>query len=195
MMKSIFTLFIALTVSLAGKSQDAPKGLQVDDKAPMFTSKDQNGNSVNLQQLLEKGPVVLVFYRGQWCPYCNRQLAQLQDSVSFITAKGATLVAVSPEKPENIQKTITKTKATYSVLFDDGLKIMDSYKVTYEVDNAMNEKYKSHGIDFKEANGSNGAHLPVPTVYVVNKKDVIQYVHFDPNYTKRTSVKEILAHL
>ena len=194
-MKQISILVSLLMIALAGITQTMPAGLHVNDKAPMFTAKDQNGNTISLSELLQKGPVVLVFYRGEWCPYCNRQLSQLQDSVSYITGKGASLVAVSPEKPENINKTIAKTKAAYPVVSDEGLKIMNSYKVTYTIDSAMVNKYKMYGMDFNNINGSNGEHLPVPAVYVISKKGIIQFVHFDPDYTKRASVKEIVAAL
>ena len=186
--------FVAFTANMA-TAQMQPKGLHVNDKAPAFSANDQNGSNVSLSALTAKGPVVLVFYRGQWCPFCNKQLSHLQDSVSFITGKGATLVAVSPEKPENIQKTIAKTKASYPILFDDGLKIMKSYDVAYAVSGEMLEKYQKYGIDFNQANGSNGANLPVPTVYIINTSGVITYVNFNPDFTKRPSVAEILAHL
>lgn len=194
-MKQINVLLFVLLAAITAECQDLPTGLHTNDKAPGFTATDQNNNAISLDMLLQKGPVVLVFYRGEWCPYCNKQLSELQDSASYIAAKGATLVAVSPEKPENITKTISKTKATYPVLYDEGLKIMNNYKVAYTVDNATVEKYKSYGLDFTVANGNNGANLPVPTVYIVNKNGIIQFVHFDPDYTKRTSVKEILDHL
>ena len=189
----IFILFVAPLLSLA---QPSPKGLQLNDKAPEFTAKDQHGKLITLSAELKKGPVVIVFYRGQWCPYCNRQLKGLQDSLSFIKEKGATLIAVSPEKLENISKTIEKTKASYPVLFDDGLKIMKSYDVAYNVDSSTVEKYKKFGIDFYDANGAtNGATLPVPTVYIINKEGVIIFKHFDPDYKKRVTVQEILSHL
>ncbi|MDQ2753073.1 MAG: AhpC/TSA family protein [Bacteroidota bacterium] len=137
----------------------------------------------------------MVFYRGQLCPYCNRQLSQLQDSVSFIRQKGASLIAVSPETSENINKTVEKTKAAYPVLSDEGLKIMNSYHVTYTIDSATINKYKQYGLDFNTLNGKNGEHLPVPAVYIIDKNDIIIYVHFDPDYTKRASVKEILTYL
>ncbi len=194
MKKLFFAVFILLhgAVSMA---QNMPKGLHVNDKAPAFTAIDQNGKTVSLQQLIAKGSVVLVFYRGQWCPYCNKQLSHLQDSVSFIMAKGAALVAVTPEKPENINTTIQKTKAGYPILFDEGLKIMKSYNVAYAVDARTVEEYKQYGIDFNITNGDNGANLPVPAVYIINKNGIITYLHFDPDYTKRASVKEILEHL
>ena len=185
-------LFIgALTMS----AQNDPKGLNVNDKAPEFTAKNQAGKKISLKEQLRSGAVVLIFYRGQWCPYCNKQLKRLEDSLSLITAKGATLIAVTPEKQENISKTIEKTKATYSILFDDGLKIMKSYDVAYKVDDKTVEKYKGYGIDFNEVNGTNGASLPVPAVYVINKEGVIVYKYFDVDYRNRASVQDILDHL
>lgn len=177
-------------------AQDTPKGLVVTDIAPAFSAKDQNGKMISLSEELKKGPVVLVFYRGQWCPYCNLQLKKLEDSLSLITAKGASLITVTPEKPENITKTIAKTKATYPILYDDGLKIMKSYDVAFAVDEKTIAKYKNYGIDFTEANGTaNGANLPVPAVYIISKEGKILFRHFDTDYRNRVSVAEILSHL
>ncbi len=194
-MKKMILFSIAALHYVLLMAQDAPKGLNVTDKAPDFVAKDQGGKSVHLADQLKKGAVVVVFYRGQWCPYCNRQLKKLEDSLSLITSKGATLMAVTPEKPDNITKTIAKTKATYPILFDEGLKIMKSYDVAYAVDPVMQEKYKGYGIDFNVANGSNGAYLPVPAVYVISKEGKIVFRHFDPDYRNRASVKDILEHL
>lgn len=188
----IYSLIITPLISFA---QLSPKGLQINSKAPEFSLKDQHGNLITFSTELKKGAVVLVFYRGQWCPYCNRQLKGLQDSLSYIKEKGAVLIAVSPEKPENISKTVEKTKATYPVLFDNGLKTMKSYDVAFLVDSSTVEKYKAHGIDFYDANGANGATLPVPTVYIINKEGIIVFKHFDPDYRKRVTVQEILSHL
>ncbi len=133
-MKKHLLLFTVLFVAFTTNAQDGPKGLNIYDAAPMFTAKDQNGKTVSLSTALKKGPVVLVFYRGQWCPYCNKHLKKLEDSLSLITAKGASLITITPEKPENISKTIEKTKASYSILYDDSLKIMKSYDVAFTVD-------------------------------------------------------------
>lgn len=195
-MKKLFVSGLALFISAAVFSQTGPKGLNLNDEAPGFSAKDQNGKTISLKNELKKGAVVLVFYRGQWCPFCNRQLKQLEDSLSLIQEKGATVLTITPEKQENISKTIGKTKATYSILHDEGLKIMNSYDVTFQVDDKTIESYKKYGIDFIQANGeANGAHLPVPAVYVVNKEGKIIYKYFDTDYRKRSSVKEILAHL
>ena len=194
MKKLILALGTVITV-LSTNAQEGPKGLNVHDKAPAFSAKDQYGKQIKLEEQLKIGAVVLVFYRGQWCPYCNRQLKALEDSLSFITEKGAKLIAVTPEKPENISKTISKTKATYPILFDEGLKIMRDYDVAFSVDDRTIEKYKGYGIDFTEVNGSNGAKLPVPAVYIINKSGEIIYRFFEADYRKRPSVKEVLDHL
>ena len=193
MKKILFLLLIVC--NLQSYSQTYPGGLNIKDNAPDFSATDQTGKRINLKKQLKKGSVVLVFYRGQWCPYCNKQLKQLEDSITLIKAKGATVLAITPEMPENISKTIQKTKVSYPVLYDEGLKIMNAYKVAFRVDDKTVEKYKGYGIDFLKANGNNGANLPVPAVYVINKKGKIVYKFFDVNYTKRSSIKDILDHL
>ena len=195
MKKSILVVAILLH-SLVMMAQTGPKGLNLNDKAPDFTAKDQNGKNISLKNELKNGAVVLVFFRGQWCPFCNRQLKQLEDSLGQITAKGAKVLTITPEKEENITKTITKTKASFSILHDEGLQIMKSYDVAFKVDDKTIETYKKYGIDFSDANGvSNGANLPVPAVYVINKEGKIVYKYFDTDYRKRSSVKDILDHL
>lgn len=193
MKKLLFLLLIFCNFNLY--AQTYPQGLPVNEIAPDFTATDQRGVKINLKKQLKKGSVVLVFYRGQWCPYCNKQLKQLEDSIQLIKDKGATVLAITPELPENISKTIGKTNATYSILYDEGLTIMNAYNVAFKVEEKTVEKYKGYGIDFLKVNGINGANLPVPAVYIVNKKRKITYKFFDVNYTKRSSIKDILDHL
>jgi len=176
-------------------AQPYPKGLAVGDKAPAFTAKDNKGQAFTLEQQLKKGEVVLIFYRGQWCPYCNKQLSGLNDSLQLIASKGAALVAVTPETIENVGKTIGKTKASFSIISDANLSIMKSYQVAFEVDQATQDKYKKYGIDFSVANGNNGANLPVPATYIIGKNGRIKYVFFNPDYRMRPSVKDIVDHL
>lgn len=194
-MKGIMLAATLLVMALCSRAQEGPAGIAVGATAPDFKAMDQQGKTVILKEQLKKGPVVLVFYRGYWCPYCNKALKQLEDSLSMINAKGAQVIAVSAEKAENIQKTVTKTGATYPVLFDEGLQIMKNYDVAYAVDSKMMERYRKHGIDFMEVNGRNGANLPVPAVFVINTKGMIVYRHFDPDYTRRAPVAAILEHL
>jgi len=194
MKKLLLTAFFAIYIFISN-AQIYPAGLKVNDKAPDFSSKDQNGKIISLKDELKKGKVVLIFYRGQWCPYCNKELKNMEDSLSLITSKGATVVAVTPELPKNISKTIDKTKAAYSILSDDGLKIMKAYDVAYAVDSTTMKMYKGYGIDFAQANGSNGVNLPVPAVYIIDTNGNITYRYFDIDYRKRVSIQKILAHL
>lgn len=175
--------------------QEAPEGLFLNSKAPDFKGKDQNGKDVRLKDLLKKGKVVLVFYRGEWCPYCNKNLKRLEDSLQMIIDKGATLIAVTPEQPESIGKTIEKTKAEYSILHDENLKIMKAYEVEFEVPENMLKRYRNGGIKIDEINGKNGNYLPIPATYVIDKEATITYRFFNQDYKKRPSVKEILDHL
>lgn len=195
-MKQLIFSVTLLILSFSMAAQEGPKGLNINDTAPDFTANDQNGKAVNLKEKLKNGAVVLVFYRGQWCPYCNRYLKRLEDSMSLVSNKGAGLIIVTPETAEGIAKTIEKTKATYPILYDEGLGIMKSYDVAFKVDDKTIEKYKGYGIDFTRANGeNNGPNLPVPAVYVISKEGKILFRHFDRDYTQRVSVAEILKHL
>ncbi len=197
-MKKLFSLSLLLTISIISFAQidmKKPEGLKVGDKAPSITGIDQNGKEVSLKDILKKGDAVLIFYRGQWCPYCNKQLSQLNDSLSYITAKGGTIITITPETAGNIKKTVSKTKASFSILEDKGLAIMKDYKVSFAVDEKTIEKYKGYGIDFEKANGENGANLPVPATYIVGKDGKIKYVFFNTDYSKRASVKNIVDNL
>ena len=194
-MKFIFFTFIAFLSVTFLHAQQNPEGLFINSKAPDFKGTDQNNEEVRLKDLLKKGNVVLVFYRGQWCPYCNRQLSRLEDSLQFILDKGAQLVAVTPEKPESISKTIEKTKAHYPIIFDKDLKIMKAYNVAFEVPENTLNRYMSGRLDIVSNNGSNGKYLPVPAVYIINQQMEIIYRFFDTDYKKRPSVMELLSHL
>lgn len=194
-MKKILLPVILLLTVFAASAQEAPEGLFINSKAADFKAKDQHGNEVRLKDLLKKGKVVLVFYRGQWCPYCNKYLQKLEDSLALIMEKGATLVAVTPELPENITKTIDKTKAEYPILYDEGMKIMKAYEVEYGVPENTLKRYRNTGIKLDENNGKNGNFLPIPATYIIDKDFSIAYRYFDADYKKRPSVKEILDHL
>ncbi|MGB4843927.1 MAG: peroxiredoxin family protein [Ferruginibacter sp.] len=191
----VLSLLVVCGLAFAQSATVYPEGLKVGDKAPEFTAKDQDGKSISLKETLKNGPVVMLFYRGQWCPYCNKQLSHYSDSLTLLKEKGATVLAVTPETDENVKKTISKTKASFSVLEDEGLTIMKSYKVSFAVDEKTVTRYKGYGIDFDKANGSNGANLPVPATYIIGKDGLIKYVFFNTDYKKRASVQDILNNL
>jgi peroxiredoxin len=194
-MKRVLLLLVVLPFLFPASAQKTPEGLFIQSKAPDFKAKDQAGIEIHLKDLLKKGKVVLLFYRGHWSPYCNSQLKKLQDSLQLIIAKGATLVAVTPEKPDSITRTIEKTGATYSILSDEGLKIMKAYDVAFELDQNTLTRYRNSGLDIEAMNGTNGKYLPVPAVFIIDKESTITYRFFEPDYKKRPAVKEILNNL
>ncbi len=190
MKKTALLFLLCCIMQLFLYSQKAT--LSLGDKAPHFSAKDQYGKQVSLSTLLKKNKVLLVFYRGHWCPFCNRELIALQDSLSLIQNTKTNLIAISPELPEYIQKTIQKTEVTFSIISDKGHAIMDAYGVTMPLDAVAQNRLKNIGVDLAIVNGSNGYILPVPAVYLINQQGEIDYIFFDPNYRNRPSVQELL---
>jgi len=177
-------------------AQEKPEGLFINSKAPDFKATDQYGKEIRLKDVLKDSLVVLIFYRGEWSPYCIKYLKILEDSVHAIKNKGARLMAVTPEKSEFISKTIEKTKASYPLIYDKDMKIMKAYAVAFEVDERTVSRYKNADIDLATANGQKEKiYLPVPAVYIISKEETILYRYFDFDYKKRASVQEILDNL
>ena len=185
------TALIALCLSTY-----AQKGLQVGATAPAVSGTDQNGKKITLKQLLkDHQSVVLFFYRGQWCPYCNKHIKDLQDSLQLLTAKNAYVIGITPESNENIAKTIKKTNAGFSIIQDANDSIMQAFGVNFTMDDVTFNKYKGYGINLETNNGNNRHTLPVPATYVIDRSGKIKYVHFDPNYKKRASIQTLLTEL
>jgi peroxiredoxin len=188
-MKSTLLICVFLILKIQCFAQDT---LPLFSKAPLFEAIAADGHKVSLRELLKKGPVVISFYRGQWCPYCNRHMSNLQDSLPIITAAGATLVAITPEKNTEIEKTIHKTGASFSIVYDEGHKIMDAYQVTFKVDGFKNLLHFAEGVNINKASGNSDNVLPVPATYIIATDGRIVGRHFDTDYTIRMPVKAIL---
>ncbi|QNK61502.1 AhpC/TSA family protein [Pedobacter sp. PAMC26386] len=192
-MKKLVLIGIGMLFTLTVAAQN---GLKTGMMAPQFTAKDNTGKSIELKQLLKSHKaVVLFFYRGQWCPYCNLHIKQLQDSLQQLTAKGAYVIGVTPETGENINKTIEKTHASFSMIQDKGYKIMDAYDVKFVMNDDLVNKYKGYGIDLDKNNGNSDHALPVPATYIIDHTGKITFVHFDKDYKKRASVATLLKQL
>ena len=195
-MHKLFFFLPLLCLHIILCAQEKPEGLFINSKAPDFKAKDQYGNEIRLKDVLKDSIVVLIFYRGEWSPYCIKYLKTLEDSVHAIKNKGARLMAITPEKPEFILKTIEKTKASYPLLYDKEMKIMKAYAVAFEVDDRTVSRYKNADIDLATANGQKDkVYLPVPAVYIINKEGSILYRYFDADYKKQAPVKDILGNL
>jgi peroxiredoxin len=173
-----------------------PSGLKPGDKAPGFTGYDQAGTQTELKNLIEKGPVVLFFYRGKWSAECSKYLNNLQDSVNIISDLGATLVAITPESIENVEQTVKFHNLTFRVIYDCQEKIMEDYGVMYNVTKAYMEKIKTTlSTDIAANNGREAAHLPVTATYIINRDGIIIAAFADPDFSKRASVKWIIKNM
>jgi peroxiredoxin len=207
--KIIFSAFLlSLSVSLFGqiadyagfgidtKNNQIPTGLKAGDKAPEFSGYDQTGKAVSSKKLLEKGPIVLFFYRGKWCPVCSKYLNSYQDSLNIITDQGFSVVAVTPESIENVEQTVKFHKLTFTVIYDCQEMIMKDFDVMFSVTDEYQQLIlKKLSTDIAKNNGHNPAHLPVPATYIINRQGIITAVQFDPNYNNRASVKWMLRNL
>ena len=178
------------------KTVKEAKGLQVGDFVKDFTAKDLHESTFVLSEALKKGPVVVIFYRGQWCPICNKHLSTLQDSLQLIYNKGASVIAISPEKPEFLKQTADKTHASFSLLYDEGYKIADLFDVTFKPDSLTITIYNTMlGADLKKAHSDESQRLPIPATFIIGTDSKIVWRHFDPNYKKRSTVAEIVKNI
>ena len=156
------------------KSGVLEKALKVGDKAPDFELPNASGKTVKLSALLEKGPVVVTWYRGAWCPYCNIALKGFQKVLPEIKAEGASLVAISPQTPDNSLSTVEKDGLGFEVLSDKGNKTAHAFGVAYKVPAVVAEQMKGR-LDLGKYNGDSSNELPLGATYVIGKGGVIRY--------------------
>lgn len=168
--------------------------LNVGDKALDFSLKNQLNQTVSLYDQLKDGPVVLTWYRGGWCPYCNITLHYLQDKLPEIKTAGATLLALTPELPDNSLNTSEKNNLEFSVLSDVGNVIGKNYGVVFELTTEVATIY-NNGFGLNEKNGDTSNQLPLAATYVIDTNGIIQYAFLDADYTKRAEVSEIVTAL
>ena len=167
----------------------------VGDKAPEFRLPNVKGGDSALSELLESGPVVLSFYRGGWCPFCNLEFKALHDKLPEMQALGATLVGISPEALAVSQQTAQDNALEFEVLSDEGNRVARDYGLVMVVDEAIRPHYMQWGIDIPTANGDETFELPVPATYVIDQSGVIRAAHVDKDYTKRMEPADIVAAL
>jgi peroxiredoxin len=190
-----------LTFSISSKAQEYKnaeelKGLEVGTKAPLFEAVTQTSTAYVLAEELQNGPVIVIFYRGQWCPICNRHLSNIQDSLQYIEEKGATVIAISPEKPEYLVKMQEKTEAQFTMLYDEDYKISDAFNGTFIPSASTRMMYnKMLGAELKKSHSDESERLPIPATYVIGKDGIIKWRQFDADYKKRSSVADILISL
>ncbi|MCB0401803.1 MAG: AhpC/TSA family protein [Flavobacteriales bacterium] len=177
-------------------SKHVPKGIEAGQQAPEIVGVSVDGRQVESKAMVEDKELVLIFYRGNWCPYCSRHLSNLNDSLQYLTQAGAEVVVIGPENFESAHKTQEKTESDFILLPDTSMQLMQAYDVLFTVTKRYKGKIKTFLFtDIAENNGQDEAMLPVPATYIIGRDHNVKWRHFDYDYTKRASVKEILDHL
>ena len=159
---------------------------------PDFTLPDVNNKPVSSKDLLAKGPLVVIFYRGGWCPYCNLQLHDIQKHLKALKATGAELVAISPEKPDATAETVKKQKLQFYVLSDSNGTVGKKFGLMFKLNDDLKAVYKKFGINLTEANNNDKWELPLAATYIVKQDSKIAYSFVNADYTKRAETTELI---
>jgi len=174
----------------------SPQGLTVGTQAPNVKLTLQDGKVVTLADLYKSQPVVLFFYRGYWCPVCNRHLTAFAKDAGKIEAKGVKLIAVTPESYDNVAKTRAQTGIKFTVVSDTDDSVLKAFKVNFKVTDKYQQMIQDRlNASIAKTNANGQAVLPVPATFIIDKTGKIVYRQFDPDYHNRAGVDEILAHL
>jgi peroxiredoxin len=182
--------------SLAQAQQGNPSpGLKPGQKAPDFILSNAFGKPVSLSAQLKNGPVVLIFYRGAWCPFCNLHLHVLQKNIDNFKKYGATLIAVTPQQPDQSVKQINKKGYPFEVLSDLDDSVMKQYGLYYKLSDDLVSLYKRKGLDVEQYNGKGRKALPVPGTFVIGKDGIIKAAHAEHDYKERMEPAEIIQAL
>jgi peroxiredoxin len=173
-------------------SRQAEKALEAGDTAPEFTLRDAGGATVSSRELLARGPLVVTFYRGVWCPYCNYDLQALEEVRPEIEARGASLVAISPQTQANSRKSQRDNKLGFPILSDAHADVAAEFGLRFSRPEDLIEVYKEFGNDLAKINDDPAWVLPMPARYVIGTKGVIAYAEVNPDYTRRPDPSELL---
>lgn len=180
-------------------AQDVPESandirpLLIGSDLPESSLSTLEGEEVSIRELTKKNPTVIVFYRGGWCPYCNKQLAGLNDIQGQMDSLGFQVIAISPDNAAHLSKTADKEELAYTLLSDSKMELARKMGIAFKMDKKTLKKYKLFGIDLKEASGESHYQLPAPAVFVLDRKGVVQFSYVNPNYKVRLSPKVLLA--
>jgi len=170
----------------------ASRAKKAGDIAPSFSLKDPEGNVVSSSELLKKGPLVVSFYRGVWCPYCNMELQALEAAKSQFDKFGASLVAISPQTAPNSRKSIRQNKLTFPILSDAKGRVGAAFGLRFELTDYLIELYKSLKNDLPSFNDDPNWTLPMPARYVIGQDGMILYSEVNPDYTHRPEPEDMI---
>ena len=173
----------------------AKTALKAGDRAPAIVLGNAKGETVDVGALLKRGPVIVTFYRGGWCPYCNLELRAFQQVLPEIKAAGASLVAISPEKPDDTLSTAEKNALSFEVLSDVGQKVGRAFGLVYKFSDELKSAYGGFGLDIPAKNGADEWALPISATYVIDRDGTIIYAYTDADYRDRADPADVLKAL
>jgi peroxiredoxin len=168
------------------------QSLKVGDLAPIFSLPDDKDMVQKSETLLSNGPLIISFYRGGWCPYCNLELRALQRIWPEIRSHGASLVAIAPERPEKVQESVQSKALEFPVLSDRGNSVAKEFGLVFSLDKDLRPIYAAFGFDIPNYNGDQSYELPMPATYIVGVDGRIIWSFVDEDYTKRAEPEDIL---
>ena len=169
--------------------------LQIGQKVENFSLANHKGEKIELADLLKKGPVIISFYRGGWCPYCNLELKALNDYLPQFKTQSAQLIAISPQLPDETLSTAQKNDLEFDVLSDVSNKVADQFGLLFTLDERIQALYTQFGIDFEHYYGDKSFKLPLPATYVINQEGIITYAFLNEDYTLRAEPTDVMAAL
>lgn len=164
---------------------DRGSTIQIGASLPAFKLPNALGNEVSSESLLAKGPVLITFYRGNWCPFCNLALRSLQLRLDEFHAKGVTIVAISPELPDTSLSTTEKNELKFEVLSDVSNRFARELGIVWDQPKSAESVFKAFEIDLKARNGDNSMAVPIPTTILADANGVVRNIHIDPDYMQR----------
>lgn len=176
-------------------SGQAERALKVGDRAPTFELPDADGKPVSSRSLLEQGPLVLTFYRGVWCPYCNLDLQALEAASGELRELGANLLAISQQTAANSRRAQRDNKLSFPIVSDQGGETANAFGLRWVLPEYLRELYRSFKVELPEINGEPSWTLPMPARYVIAQDGVIAYAEVNPDYTRRPDPSELLPSL
>ena len=170
-------------------------GVPVGDQAPNATVEDIGGRPIELSSLWSERPLVLVFYRGGWCPYCNSQIRRLTKTNADFDKRGVGIAVISVDSVEESNRTKKTYEVPFPILSDPDLKAHEAFRVVHKIDDATADKYKGFGIDLDKASGRSHHKIAVPSIFIVDQGGTVRWAHGGPDYKVRPSPAQLLAGL
>ena len=189
-------LMLASTLSVAEELPNAPDKVQpilLSLKMPDANVQSLQGKAISLSAVAAGKPMILVFYRGGWCPYCNVQLSDLRLIQKQTDALGYQMVGISPDTPKELNLTLDKQKLQYTLISDSKANAMRAFGIAYRLDDKTVEKYKQYDIDLDRSSGEKHHGLPVPSVFIIDAQGIVQFSYINPDYKARVPSSVVLA--